>query len=177
MDGFSNDLHANDLIQDKIPARGGAAYRDLRACIAACIEEARGVKEGRDILEGYAAVMDEVLILHEATTAQLMKNDRDSSGDDSSKDMSELLAHSNEYLTFTGHLVVGWMWLKQGIIANRMLSSNAEALSDSDRNFYLGKIAALDYFCNIELQKVKSMADILRINPQVGNLHDISWHN
>lgn len=113
--------------------------------------------------------MGQVLERHEQTTSQLIQMAK-------STHVSELLSHSNEYMTFSGHLVIGWMWLKQGVIAHKKLSSE-NMMDESEKSFYLGKIAALDYFCNVELPKTKYMAEIVSENPQVANLQDIAWHN
>ncbi|KAH8087717.1 oxidoreductase [Aureococcus anophagefferens] len=40
-------------------------------------------------------------------------------------DVDTFLANSNEYLTAAGHLVVAWMWLKQGTIASAALEAGA----------------------------------------------------
>jgi hypothetical protein len=169
VDGFSTDLHAFDLVNHKIPAHGAAAYKHLVMLIKATLKEAHDA--GEDILGGYATALAKVLERHEHTTTQLIQVAK-------TRHVSELLSHSNEYMTFSGHLVIGWIWMKQGIIAHKKLSfpENSSDLSDSDRNFYLGKIAALDYICNVELPKTKFMAEIVSENPQVANMQDMNWH-
>lgn len=180
VDGLSNDLHAFDLVNHKLPSRDGSTYRNLVASISSTIAQAR--HEGEDILESYAKSLEEALHLHESTTNFLLEKSAEGQGQGQQLQVSDLLAHSNEYLTFSGHVVVAWMWLKQGIIANSMLSPSSSRkrsleMNEIERNFYLGKIAALDYFSNVELPRTKYMAEIVRTNPQVGNMHDIKWHS
>lgn len=165
-EGLSNDLHAFDLLRHRVSHDSGLAYTNLQLCIKDTIQEA--CREGRELSE-YAALLSDTLALHVDTTAVLLNSTQ-------GRPSTELLAHSRDYADFTGHLVVGWMWLKQGIIAAKMLSIGESAgMSDQDKNFCLGKLATLEYFYKIELVKTISQAELLKRNPQIVNLQNVDW--
>ncbi len=62
------------------------------------------------------------------------------------------LANASVYLRLFGHVIVAWMWLRQANTAVRHLAGDP---SDSDRNFYLGKLQAARYFFGWELPTVQ----------------------
>ena len=59
------------------------------------------------------------------------------------------LANATIYLDAFGHVVIGWMWLRQAIVASRKLAVGDT--SGEDRLFYEGKIMACRYFARHEL--------------------------
>jgi butyryl-CoA dehydrogenase len=59
------------------------------------------------------------------------------------------LANATIYLDAFGHVVIGWMWLRQAIVASRKLTVGD--MSGEDRIFYEGKIMACQYFTRHEL--------------------------
>jgi hypothetical protein len=63
------------------------------------------------------------------------------------------------YLMMTGILAVGWQWLLQAITAFNALSG---AVTDSDRNFYNGKLYTMQYFFNYEIPKTSALAETLK---------------
>lgn len=59
------------------------------------------------------------------------------------------LANATIYLDGFGHLVIGWMWLRQAIVAATALASGS--VPESRRGFYRSKIVACRYFARYEL--------------------------
>src|SRR5690606_12384861 len=59
------------------------------------------------------------------------------------------LANATLYLDGLGHVVIGWMWLRQALVAARALEKGAPGASD--RAFYEGKMLACRYFSRYEL--------------------------
>lgn len=59
------------------------------------------------------------------------------------------LANATIYLDSFGHIVLGWIWLRQALVAADALS--ASDLSGADRTFYEGKLTACRYFGRYEL--------------------------
>lgn len=59
------------------------------------------------------------------------------------------LANATIYLDAFGHIVIGWIWLRQALAAAAALETCS--LSDGDRVFYEGKLAACRYFSRYEL--------------------------
>jgi butyryl-CoA dehydrogenase len=68
------------------------------------------------------------------------------------------LANSARYLEFFGHVVIGWMWLRQGLVASRQLQ---QLNSDTDRAFYTGKLQAMRYFARWELPQTEAWERLL----------------
>jgi len=65
------------------------------------------------------------------------------------------LADATLYLEFFGIITIAWQWLKQAIVAKKSLSDNP---SESDANFYQGKLWTFRYFFNYELPKIEGLA-------------------
>lgn len=59
------------------------------------------------------------------------------------------LANATVYLDAFGHVVVGWIWLQQALVAAGALAG--DDLSTADRAFYEGKLLACRYFSRYEL--------------------------
>jgi butyryl-CoA dehydrogenase len=70
-----------------------------------------------------------------------------------------VLANASCYLHLFGHIMVAWMWLRQANAAARSLAS---ANSDSERDFYQGKLQAAQYFFHWELPTVAQDLVLLR---------------
>jgi butyryl-CoA dehydrogenase len=70
------------------------------------------------------------------------------------------LANASLYLGMLGHVVVSWMWLRQALIATMKLSASTN--SDSDVDFYRGKLQACRYFFQWELPKIGHQSVLLR---------------
>jgi butyryl-CoA dehydrogenase len=69
------------------------------------------------------------------------------------------LADATLYLEMFGLVAIGWQWLKQGIVATGKLET---AESETERNFYEGKLAAMRYFFEYENPKVAALERRLR---------------
>ncbi|MEP3590205.1 MAG: acyl-CoA dehydrogenase [Marinobacter sp.] len=74
-------------------------------------------------------------------------------------EVDKTLANASCYLHLFGHIVVAWMWLRQ---ANAAANALASANSDSERNFYQGKLQAAQYFFHWELPTVAQDLVLLR---------------
>jgi hypothetical protein len=78
-------------------------------------------------------------------------------------------------MDLTGHLVVSWMWLRQGVVAYQKLKNERSELSSAEINFYYGKMVTLDFYCNHELTKAKGLIEFLKLNPQTNNTFSAKW--
>lgn len=74
-------------------------------------------------------------------------------------EVDKTLANASCYLHLFGHIIVAWMWLRQ---ANAAANGLASADSDSERNFYKGKLQAAQYFFHWELPTVTQDLALLR---------------
>jgi alkylation response protein AidB-like acyl-CoA dehydrogenase len=71
---------------------------------------------------------------------------------------SELaLANAVHYLDAFGHIVVGWLWLRQAMVAETALRDGAQG----DAAFYKGKLFACEFFYRREMQKVTHFLDLV----------------
>ena len=139
-------IQSLDLLGRKVPMAGGAALAALAARVAADAEAAAAHAE----LRPAAAALGAALETFGKTTEKLV-------GVAASGDVDTFLANSNEYLTAAGHLVVAWMWLKQGTIASAAL----EAGAGDDDAFYRGKLHTMSWFFAHELPKVHAASKLL----------------
>ena len=57
-----------------------------------------------------------------------------------------------------GHVVIAWLWLRQGAVAARALVAKPH---ESDENFYRGKLQAIQYFFRYELPEIQPWAELL----------------
>jgi len=71
-------------------------------------------------------------------------------------DIDLVMANSVKYLELFGHVVVGWMWLRQGRAAALAMPD-----AESERDFYFGKLQAMKYFARWELPQTRVWAELL----------------
>ncbi|MEO3937508.1 acyl-CoA dehydrogenase [Dermatophilaceae bacterium Soc4.6] len=64
--------------------------------------------------------------------------------------------NTSRFLLGAGDLVVGWLLLRQAEVAQTALTTRGEALSGADRAFYLGKVAAGQFFARNVLPRLTS---------------------
>ena len=69
------------------------------------------------------------------------------------------LANATVYLDLFGRVTLGWLWLKQAVVAAKGLALGG--LPEADRHFYQGKLHAMRYFFQWELPETGPMADLL----------------
>lgn len=65
------------------------------------------------------------------------------------------LADATLYLEFFGIIVIAWQWLQQGVAIQKGLQKKC---NPADKNFYLGKMYALQYFFGYELPKTRGLS-------------------
>ncbi len=76
----------------------------------------------------------------------------------STKNIDLALANSVKYLELFGHVVIAWLWLKQGLVVTKAL---AKLPHQADENFYKGKLQALQYFYRFELPQITLWSNLL----------------
>ena len=124
-----------DLLGRKIGGDGGTALARLIAMIRASIAEARNVEQIKEDADRLAATVD---TLEYATRILL-----DCPG------TALRTANATIYLDAFGHVVIGWLWLRQASVSAAALAGHA--IGESDRFFYEGKQRACRYFSRHEL--------------------------
>ena len=141
----TNGIQALDLLGRKAVGEGGAALAALGRALAGDVEAARGVEALREHAGALADAWERLV----ATTRKL--------GLALSKDVELGLANASVYLEAFGHVVVAWMWLRQGLAAARGLGRGEAA----DADFYRGKLAACRYFFRWELPRTRPQLELL----------------
>ena len=138
-------IQSLDLLGRKVPQNGMAGYQRCLEGISADLQKAEGIPTLVTMCDALdLAVKD----LQRTTTSLLSAM--------TSQDIDLVMANSVRYLEFFGHVVVGWMWLRQGMTAAKAL----EKASDDDA-FYKGKVQAMNYFARWELPQTAVWADLL----------------
>jgi len=131
----TNGIQAIDLLGRKALADNGAALRLLIRRIEQTLSEAALEPDWVE-----ATVLLRVLAQKVGVTAA-------SVGSRLQRGEAELaLANASHYLTAAGHLVVGWLWLKQALAARRALAQGRISAAFSE-----GKQQTCRYFLNQEL--------------------------
>jgi butyryl-CoA dehydrogenase len=74
------------------------------------------------------------------------------------EDMIAGLSNATAYLDVFGRVVVGWIWLRQALVASRALQQGAEG---TEATFYQGKLHAAQYFMDWELANIPAIAKLL----------------
>ncbi|WP_150299149.1 acyl-CoA dehydrogenase [Pseudomonas profundi] len=142
----AHGIQGQDLLGRKVNMKDGEYYLALVSRMRATISECQAEVE----LQSSCALLGDALsTLEEITTAlrALRKDDPD-----------RALANAYLYLEAFGHVVVGWMWLRQAQAALRGLKQGGER----PQAFYQGKLNTCEYFLRYELPKTLALAEVLR---------------
>ena len=141
-------IQSLDLLARKVPMHGMAGYQACLAAIRASIDDAQAVAELSTVAQQLEAALS---CLDDTTQALLTAM--------GSESIDRVLANSVTYLELFGHVVVAWMWLKQGAAAQRGLNVGAQ---DSEAAFYCGKLQAMRFFYAAELPKILHWSTLLK---------------
>ncbi|MBB3048254.1 butyryl-CoA dehydrogenase [Litorivivens lipolytica] len=134
-------IQSLDLLARKVPMKNLAGYKACLAEIQKTIDAAQGGE-----LAAEAEQLSAALATLQRTTESLL-------GAMMEKPIDLALANSVKYLDLFGHVVIAWLWLKQGLIAAAKL--------EADANFYQGKLQAMRYFFRYELPLIEVWSKIL----------------
>ncbi|HYY52980.1 MAG TPA: acyl-CoA dehydrogenase, partial [Myxococcales bacterium] len=141
----TNGIQALDLLGRKALGGGGKALELLVRAMRPDLAAAGRV----ETLRGFGNELGQAVERLVATTQRL--------GEAAARDVERALANASVYLETLGHLVVGWMWLRQALVATRALAGAHHA----DADFYRGKLAACRYFFRWELPHIGPQLDLL----------------
>jgi len=140
-------IQSLDLIARKVP------MNNMKGYLATISEMNKTIETAKDIasLKEFSAQLASAVNLLNSTTETVLK-------DMSTKNIDLALANSVSYLSMFGHVIIAWLWLKQGIVASNALG---EQPHKDDEYFYQGKLQALQYFYRIELPQVAVWQKVL----------------
>ncbi|CDG83063.1 acyl-CoA dehydrogenase [Janthinobacterium agaricidamnosum] len=140
----THGIHGLDLLGRKVVIQDGALFNTFGDEIAATVDQARSAAglpaPLRAELQGHASLLESTWKRVGQVTRGLYAVD----------DMNRTLANASVYLEAVGHVVVAWIWLRQGLLA-----------AGRDDDFYRGKVQACRYFFHWELPKVQQQLDLL----------------
>ncbi len=140
-------IQSLDLLARKVPQNGLAGYMACIAAIEADQSEAASIVR----LSNANRALSMAVVQLKRTTETLV-------GGMSERNIDLVLANSVRYLELFGHVVIGWMWLKQGLVAARAMDTASDAQSQA---FYQGKLQAMEWFARWELPQTAVWADLL----------------
>jgi butyryl-CoA dehydrogenase len=140
-------IQSLDLLTRKVPMHKMAGYTATLGEIYKTIDVA---KQDKNLAEFSTQLIEAVETLKQTTQSVL--------GAMSTSNIDLALANSVKYLELFGHVIVAWLWLKQGIVASQALSKKPH---QADEDFYNGKVQALQYFYRFELPKIALWSNIL----------------
>jgi alkylation response protein AidB-like acyl-CoA dehydrogenase len=133
----TNGIQAMDLLGRKLLGDGGKAFALLTLRVEATLAAARSH-------EALVPLAD-LLALRWAKLNPAIQ----AAGNAARTDLDLALANAYLLLDAMGHAVLAWLWLDQAVCAANILLSNG--ISNSRRNYLLGKQAAAQYFIEWEL--------------------------
>ncbi|MFQ3201304.1 MAG: alkylation response protein AidB-like acyl-CoA dehydrogenase [Zhongshania sp.] len=140
-------IQSLDLLARKVPMNNMAGYSLMLGEFQATIDLALK----HTALGALAQQMAESVAVLKSTTEFLLNSMLD-------KNIDMVLSNSVKYLELFGNVVIGWLWLRQAIVAVEAL---AKSPHESDRSFYQGKVQATRYFFSFELPQIHVWSKIL----------------
>jgi len=140
-------IQSLDLLARKVPMNNLAGYQAMIAEIEKTIEVSKGVVELDEYCTELTRALDEV----KKTTMFMLKAMQ-------TQNIDLVLANSVAYLSMFGHVVIAWLWLKQGLVATRALSEKTHA---EDAAFYQGKVQTVKFFYRTELPQLYNWSALL----------------
>ncbi|MBI2802962.1 MAG: acyl-CoA dehydrogenase [Gammaproteobacteria bacterium] len=142
----AHGIHGIDLLGRKVAMRDGAALAALSHEIKQTLADARTQAD----LASYATTLTEIYQKLLSATQRLGVL-RDGGN------VTRALANAGIYLDTFGHVIIGWIWLRQAVVATRALAG----ASQGEQEFYRGKLQACQYFYRYELAKVPERLTLL----------------
>ncbi|GLS24455.1 acyl-CoA dehydrogenase [Marinibactrum halimedae] len=140
-------IQSLDLLGRKVPMNQFAGYQ---ACLSA-MEETIAIAKQSEALAGFADDLSTSITTLKTTTETVLAATQ-------SMTVDAAFCNSVSYLNLFGHVVVAWIWLKQGVVADAALSSSPHK---SDEDFYKGKLQAMAFFFRHELPLTHHWATII----------------
>jgi alkylation response protein AidB-like acyl-CoA dehydrogenase len=140
-------IQSLDLLTRKVPMHNMQGYKSTLNEIIKTIELAKQYDSLNEFSSQLMAAIDTL----KGTTETILNTM-------ATQNIDLALANSVKYLELFGHVIIAWLWLKQGIVATKAL---AEQPHQTDQNFYKGKLQTLQYFYRFELPKISLWSGLL----------------
>ena len=142
----TNGIQAIDLLGRKVRMEGGRAF----AALVIAIRETIAATTDHAALGEDRAALGRALDRAVRTTAALTGAPE--------ADRERTLGNATVYLDMLGRVVVGWIWLRQGLAAVVRLDTSA---APAERDFYRGKLQACRWYMRNEVSLVDHQCALL----------------
>ena len=140
-------IHGLDILGRKVMMKQGAGLKLFNQAVNNTLAEAKVLEQTKE----FVAPLTEALATLEEVTATLLGQIKQN------PDIG--LANSSVYLDLFGRIFASWIWLQQAVKAADAL--NKTGLSESEINFYQGKVQTTRYYFQWELPEIKAQAELL----------------
>ncbi|MDB4453495.1 acyl-CoA dehydrogenase [Pseudomonadales bacterium] len=140
-------IQSIDLLGRKIQIKEGAGFKAILSEIHASITAV----QDSEYLKDFAFQLEQACVQLTTTTELL-------SAAMVERNIDLALSNSVKYLDMFGNIVIAWTWLKLGAVAEAGLANTEH---DQDRDFYKGKLQAMQYFYRFELPEIYAWAALL----------------
>lgn len=140
-------IQSIDLLGRKIQIKEGAGFNAVLSEIHASI----AAVQDSEYLKDFAFQLEQACVQLTTTTELL-------SAAMVERNIDLALSNSVKYLDMFGNIVIAWTWLKLGAVAEAGLANTEH---DQDRDFYKGKLQAMQYFYRFELPEIYAWAALL----------------
>jgi len=138
-------IQSIDLLGRKMLMQDGRAMKLLTDQIKNIIEQGAGY----DLLKPYAQQLSKSLELFQGVLAFLKSLANQG-------ETERFLADANIFMEFASNLVIGWQWLKQGLVAHRCLLKTG--IEKQENNFYESKLHTMKFYFKYELPKMNALS-------------------
>ena len=129
----SHGIHGLDLLGRKVNLAGGVTLaifeEEMQPALKAAAESESLASMGETLAEIWKLAKQTVETVNQEP------------------DTVARLSSATPFLDAFGHVVIGWLWLRQALIAEEVLKNGAQA----DGDFYEGKLAACQFFYRYHL--------------------------
>ena len=147
-----------DLLGRKLGSKGGRGYALFIEQLELSLEQAHA----HDACHGLIQPLGQSLVTLKEVTAALQQQVQD--------DPDRGLSNATAYLDLFGRVLVGWIWLRQAMVAAQALAKGANG---EEADFYQGKLHTARYYMAWELASLPGIATLLC----AGNSANIDMQN
>jgi butyryl-CoA dehydrogenase len=150
-------IQAIDLLGRKVTMEKGNALHILAKTIQSTIQEASEIESLKIAADQLAIEMKRI----EQVLAKLYSYA-------SAGQTEKYLSDATIFLEMMSFIVIGWQWLKMGILAAKKLANTS--ISQKEIDFYQGKLQTLAFYCKYELPHVEAFATTLLNEEDLTNM-------
>ena len=157
-------IQAIDLLGRKVTMEKGKALHLLASTINASIKEALKYPS---LIPAANQLANEMVGL-EKTMKHLYQFT-------ASGEIERYLSDATVFIEMISYIVIGWQWLKMGIVATQLLEN--KNLSSKETNFFKGKCQTLSFYCKYELPHASAFAQTLINELELTNIKEYELFN